>query len=87
MYAIRYEENKREIGEVLDNSRVWFDGHPTDEYLDGTSCLIEAQDKYTGEQYRVVFPHKYLVEGRWISDGQDDGEVVLEDCTVIEVLF
>ena len=86
MYAIRYEETKRDIGEILDNSRVWINGEPTEEYLDGTSCIIEAQDKYTGEQYRVVFPHKYIVEGRWVADGEDDGEVVLADCRVVEEL-
>lgn len=86
MYAIRYEKHQRKVGEVLEVSRVWDNGSPTKEYLEGTSCIIEAQDKYSGEQYRVVFPHKYLVEGRWVADGEDDGEVVLEDCVVVESL-
>ena len=87
MYAIRYEMTPREIGDVLDNSRVWDDGEPTEEYLDGTCCLIEAQDKHSGRQYVAAgYAHKYLVEGRWIADGYDDGEVILENCTIVEAL-
>ena len=85
MLAIRYEETEREIGELLDNSRVWVDGEPTEEYLDGTSVLIEAQDRFSGQQYSGVFPFKYLVEGRWVADGEDDGEVILEGCTIVEI--
>jgi hypothetical protein len=86
MFAIRYEETPREVGHMFDNSRVWIDGEPTEEYLEGTSAIIESQDAHTGEQYRAVFPYKYLVEGRWIADGEDDGEVVLEECTIVEQL-
>ncbi len=86
MIAIRYEEMEREIGTILDNSRIWERGFVTDDCLDGTSCIIEAQDKYTGGQYKAVSPYKYLVEGRWVADGEDDGEVVLEECTIIECL-
>ena len=86
MLAIRYEETEREIGELLDNSRVWVDGEPTEEYLDGTSVLIEAQDRFSGQQYSGVFPIKYLVEGRWVADGEDDGEVILEGCTIVKKL-
>ena len=84
MYAIRYESKERENGEYLKSSRVWdYDGNCTDEILPGTCCLELTQDKYTGEQYKNILPHKYLVAGNYITDGNDDGEVILADCRII----
>lgn len=83
MIAIRYEAVEREVGDYLDNSHVWVDGDRTDETLPGTSCLTPVQDKYTGDAYKLVFPHRYLVEGTWAADGEDDGEIILSDCRVI----
>jgi hypothetical protein len=86
MEAIRYDERIFAVGDYIPDSRVWIDGEPTDELLPGTCVLIPVQDQYTGHQYQAVFPHKYLVEGIWVADGEDDGEVVLANCRVLEIL-
>ncbi len=85
--AIRYDNEVYEIGDYLPCSRVWDDGEITREELGGTSCLTIDQDPYTGERcYGVAYAHKYVVKGIWITDGNDDGEIVLRDCRVIEIL-
>lgn len=87
MIAIRYEQTERKEGEYLNASRVWVDSYPTEDMLPGTCCLILEQDKYSGAQYvKAGFSHKYLVEGIWVADGEDDGEVILDNCKVLEDL-
>ncbi len=84
--AIRYDVKQYSIGDILPPSRVWVDGDPTDEVLPGTSVLLPFFDSNKGGQYQAFGEHKYIVEGRYVQDGYDDGEVVLAHCVVIEVL-
>jgi hypothetical protein len=84
--AIRYDDRAYEPGDILPASRVWDDGEPTAEMLPGTSTLATECDSRYGRQYAAICEHKYLVEGRYVSDGYDNGELILADCTVVEVL-
>ena len=43
-YGVRVTDGENiAVGDELDQSRIWVDGEPTDEYLDGT-CAIEVID-------------------------------------------
>ena len=85
--GIRYDNIEYDIGDYLPPSRVWIDGKPKQGKLPGTSVLILDQDDYTGERcYGCQYTHKYVVEGRWVADGNDDGEIILADCKVIETI-
>ena len=85
MYAVRFEAIKREIGETLPKSRVWDDGTPTEELLDGTCCLDESWAKTDGHRYILAgLVYCYLVRGRVVGEGYDAGEIILADCKIVE---
>lgn len=98
-FGIRIEDVMDPVaeGEVLRPSRVWVDGEPTDEILGGTSTLgikgnidvpramqmLGATSKNTQGGYfgKVI----YLVGGYDSYPGEDAGERIIPDATVIGV--
>lgn len=74
------------VGDTLEPSRVWDDGYPTNETLDGTCAVsLDAAQEHAGY---AKFGRAYLVEGRPSIDypAEDYGEVILRDCRVVAVL-
>lgn len=81
--AIRIDNARYDVGDTLPVSRVWDDGNPTEELLEGTSCLrlgrAEQAVKYRGR-------YGYVISGRSLYEGNDLGETVVEDATVLAVV-
>ncbi|MBR7146478.1 MAG: hypothetical protein IKD11_02010 [Oscillospiraceae bacterium] len=93
-YGIRVDDGvDYSIGDAVAASRVWVDGDPTDEDLDGTSCIglkfnatvsdveraIKAASIYYGDRI-------YLIGGDDMEYGEDAGEYIIKDAVVVEVL-
>lgn len=78
------------IGDCVAASRVWDDGDPTDETLNGTSCIgiryAEDIDKALDLAGYYYGDHIYLIGGNSMEHGEDAGEYVIEDAVVVEVL-
>ena len=83
-YGIRVEDDVTyEVGDEAHESRVWDDGEPTDEVLDGTSCVgikwnatdadiadaITISKSYFGDDI-------YLIAGNDMEYGEDAGEFI-----------
>lgn len=83
--GIRIQENEFTEGEILDNSFVWVDGECTDEELDGT-CAINLDDAKLALENGYYGEHVAIVAGDHREWGQDEGEVIIREATVIEVL-
>ena len=94
-YGIRVDNGKNYcIGDRTDDSRIWIDGDPTDETVDGTSCVgfrfnaekndlesaLSIAEKYYGDRI-------YLIGSNSMEYGEDAGEYILKDAEVIAVLM
>jgi hypothetical protein len=87
-FGLRVFEEPPEDGDILEPSRVWVDGEPTDEILSGTSAVrvyprvingaLKELRCYQGEYVALLGSNVY-------EDGEDAGEVVLEDAQVLEI--
>lgn len=103
-YGLRVIPGKFEgnisIGDVLPNSRVWDDGHETEEELDGTSTAGIKHHTIDGviEALRNIGAHGkpgyngfyygdrvVLVKGVRIGSGEDYGESVIENAEVVGI--
>lgn len=71
------------VGQMLDDSRIWIDGEPTDETLDGT-CAIDTTDlpralqmaaSYYGDRVSIII-------GTYAETGEDDGEIIIRRAQV-----
>jgi hypothetical protein len=78
------------IGDIVRPSRVWVDGEPTDEYLNG-ACAISidklayAYDGYN--EYEGYIGDTILVLGSNNAEGGNDpGEIVMIDAVVLDVV-
>ena len=93
-YGVRCCDDDLARGDKVPASRVWDDGEPTDEMLAGASCLKVAHDgigpahilDHLARLSSYVGDHVYLVGGHYASYGEDDGEIVIEDAVVIDVI-
>lgn len=77
--------NSFDAGELLPNSRRWVDGEPTEEFLNGTSCL-DTQSvtdrlvaKLTPYLRCYAQPRIMLIGGDEADQGEDEGELVIRD--------
>lgn len=77
------------IGQALQPSRVWDDGEPTDELLDGTSAIdaryaraTELLDAYIGDIILVIETAQGGLGG---LRGEDEGEVIVRRAVVLAV--
>ena len=83
--GIRVQENEFTEGEMLGNSFVWIDGECTDEELDGT-CAINLDDAKCAIENGYFGEHIALIAGDRFEWGQDEGEIIIKDAVVIEVI-
>ena len=89
--GLRIEENVNyEIGDTANVSRVWDNNELTGETLDGTCCIgmkwaedveraMEIAKAYCGDRW-------YLIAGNDAEYGEDDGEIIIEDATVVAIV-
>lgn len=81
--GIRVQEVPFELGDMEHRSYVWVDGDETDEELNGV-CVIKAE---FAELASIYFgDHVAVIAGNSYSYGEDDGEIIIEDPVVVEVL-
>lgn len=86
VYALRVIDGPAPaIGATPDASRIWIDGTPTDDYLDGVSAVningsIDRALRIAADYYGSTV---LLVAGFSYSYGEDDGEVVIRDARVL----
>lgn len=81
--GIRVQDSEFVEGQILDNSFVWVDGEPTDEELDGT-CALTLEDADLIQDY--FGEHVAIIGGDFGEYGQDEGELIIKDAEVLEVL-
>lgn len=87
-YFLRWDERDYESGDLLPPSRVWIEGEPTEELLRGTSAIdfshperfntLARQLRYAGDVY--------LIKGFRYADGEDIGEVIVDEARVVRKL-
>lgn len=81
--GIRVQDVPFELGEMNHMSHVWVDGDDTGEELNGVSVLLGA---YADLANQYFGDHIAIVAGDSGESGEDDGEIVLSDAQVIEIL-
>lgn len=88
-----------DVGDVAEVSRVWDDGEPTDDTLDGTSALDAATPARAAFAARQILggylaglastcegaPVVVLLRSDWAAVGDDPGEIVMRDAEVAAV--
>lgn len=91
-YGVRAHRSAAIVGGSLGKSRVWIDGEPTEEELDGIStikvtagtvdlALEIVRRTYCWSDETIVLVGGYV--GAW---GDDDGEFVIRDNVCLAVL-
>ena len=93
-YGIRIDDDiEYSEGDKTEDSRIWVDGDPTDETLDGTSSIgidhTDTADEIEAkiEQAKNYYGNKmYLIAGNSVSYGEDAGEYVISNAVVVKVL-
>lgn len=91
-FGIRSDDRHFALGQSLPCSRIWVDGDPTEELLDGVSVTgiryAEDADKALrlNERCYNYGQPMYLVAGDFVGYGEDDGEYILADAVVIGIL-
>lgn len=98
VYGIRFVEESVDsfsTGDVLAPSRVWVDGDPTEELLDGASAVFVTRDEDVEEpklSKAIAYGSKEGYTGKTIllvggkrgySWGEDRKEVVIKDAIVL----
>jgi hypothetical protein len=80
-----YDGYHAKIGDKLKPSHVWDDGSQTDELLSGTSAIgmdsYIKPDLYSGYSGRRIL----IIGGEYKNGGEDIGEVVIPNATVLAV--
>jgi len=88
--GIRVQEQRtNEIGDYMTHkSSIWIEGEETEELLDGVSAVdvreaahLEDVD-YGGYMGNVV----YILGCDYATYGEDEGEIVMEDAIVLEII-
>jgi len=93
-YGFRAEDGKiRNVGDILEKSRVFDDGNPTGEYLDGTSVIgIKSQEeKDIKEALEAIetgyHPDNiYLVKYTDFDGGNDPMEYVAKNPEIVSII-
>ena len=92
--GIRLDDEAYEVGDILPASRVWDDGEPTEDVLDGTSTVglyweKQLLTRQAANKLAALYPyqHAYLVVGTNGENGEDDGEVVIRNAKVVKQLY
>lgn len=84
-FYLRLDKARIPVGTVLRKSRVLVDGKVTKKVLSGTSCFAH---KYRSPKSFNAYhaDEAYLVTGDSTEEGNDVGEVVVKNCTVVASL-
>ena len=88
--GIRVEDGiEYEIGDYANDSRVWVNGDPMDETLNGTCCIgingsncakaLELANSYVGNRV-------YIIGGDSMEFGEDEGEYIIRNAVVIWII-
>lgn len=85
-YGLRADNAIYSVGDELPCSRVWVDGIPTEETLNGTSAISIFQKNKRELIKNYGLKYIYLVAGVGSEYGEDEGEEVITRCTVIAIL-
>ena len=80
--GIRFQEQEFELGELDHKSLVWIDGEETEEELEGV-CIIDI-NQYNGQKY--FGNHAAIICGDMGRMGVDEGEIIIADPVVVEVI-
>lgn len=92
--GIRIVDEEYQIGETVENSRVWLYDEPTDEILDGASCIRiswrnseeEIQNILDFSMETYFGDHIYLIGGDSAEFGEDPEELVIRDAEVLAIV-
>jgi len=85
VWGIRFDVAGLPVGHQFPASRVWANDEPTDEILDGTSCIQDTHlNAITATNFYVGTP--YIVCGEHAGYGADRGEVLIRDCEVMALV-
>lgn len=82
--GIRVQEQEFEIGAIDHVSRVWIDGDETEEELNGV-CATKI-DAIANLPYEYFGEHVAIICGNSAEYGEDVGEIIIEDATVVAVI-
>lgn len=82
--GVRVQEQEFEIGAIDHVSRVWIDGDETDEELNGV-CATKV-DAIVNLPYEYFGDHVAIICGNSAEYGEDVGEIIIEDATVVAVI-
>lgn len=87
-YGIRADDIAYKVGDVLPKSRVWSNDTVTDMHLDGT-CTIDA--RLGAKKVRRLIKsygckYFYIVKGQALNAGDDIGELIIQNATVVKVI-
>ena len=93
-YGIRVDDGvSYSVGDNVANSRIWEDGEPTGEELDGASAVGLKLNSSAADIARAVAISQnyfgdsvYLIGGYDMEYGEDAGEYVIKDAVVVKVL-
>lgn len=92
-FGLRVEDGRTfAVGEFLPNSRVWDDGEPTDDEVDGT-CAIDLGDEPSIDDIVTAIEQAQsyngstlvLIAGKYRGYGQDDGEAVIKQARCLAI--
>jgi hypothetical protein len=97
-FGLRADDEILAVGDACPASRVWDNGNPTDEMLDGTSATRIALDGYNYDAIRTALgaaeranapyhaAHHYVIAADSMEYGEDVDEVILRDAVVVAVI-
>lgn len=80
--GVRVQEQEFEVGEINHLSHIWDNGDDTGVELDGIcACKIDrlGVNNYFGD-------HVAIICGNDAEYGEDDGEIIIRDATVVKVI-
>lgn len=93
LIGIRLDDEAYEEGDILPVSRVWDNGEPTEDVLDGTSVIglywhRMLRSRKAAEALVALYPyrHAYLVIGMFGENGEDEGELIIRNAKVVKRL-
>ena len=86
--GIRTQEEPFELGEMDHVSHIWVDGDDTGEELDGVSALSLTSKYIDWTKLASAYygDHVAIICGYSASWGEDDGEIIIEDPEVVEII-
>lgn len=97
-FGLRAADDVLAVGDTCPASRVWDNGDPTDEMLDGTSATRIALSGYNDDAVRAALEaaesanapyhaaHHYVIAADSMEYGEDVDEVVLRNAVVVAVI-